>query len=92
MERVLGAEHRSTLSTRHNLAGWTGQAGDAVGARDQLAALPPIRERGLGPEHPDTLKVRHNLAYEPGRRGTSSGCSAPIITAPLARQANPARP
>ena len=32
------------------LAYWTGQAGDAAGARNQYAALLPIEERILGPE------------------------------------------
>jgi len=35
-ERVLGADHPDTLGTRHSLAHWTGQAGDAVAARDQV--------------------------------------------------------
>ena len=47
-----GPEHPDTLATRHNLAVWTGEAGDAAGARDQFAALLPIHERVLGPEHP----------------------------------------
>ena len=29
-ERVQGAEHPATLSVRHSLAYWTGQAGDAA--------------------------------------------------------------
>jgi hypothetical protein len=62
MGRVLGAEHPDTLTTRNNLAGWTGEAGDAAGARDQFAALLSIRERVLGPDHPDTLATRTNLA------------------------------
>jgi hypothetical protein len=37
-----GAEHRATLATRGILARWTGQAGDAAGARDHYAALLPI--------------------------------------------------
>ena len=41
---------------------WTGEAGDAAGARDQFAALVPVRERVSGPEHPDTLTDRANLA------------------------------
>ena len=41
-----------------NLAYWTGQAGDAAGARDQFAALLPVRERVQGAEHPDTLTTR----------------------------------
>jgi hypothetical protein len=71
---VLGPEHPETLTARHNLAYWTGTAGDAAGARDQLAALLPIRERVLGPEHPQTLSTRHNLAYWTGQAGdTDSG-------------------
>ena len=57
-----GAEHRDTLATRGVLASWTGEAGDAAGARDQFAALLPIRERVLGPEHPGTLAARVLLA------------------------------
>jgi hypothetical protein len=36
--------------------------GDAAAARDQYAALLPIRERVSGPEHPDTLDARASLA------------------------------
>ena len=49
--------------TRHDLAWSTGEAGDVAGARDQFAALLPVRERVLGLEHPDTLTTRRNLAY-----------------------------
>jgi hypothetical protein len=56
-----GPEHPYTLASRGNLAIWTGQAGDVVGARDQLADLLPITERILGPEHPDTLRIRSNM-------------------------------
>jgi hypothetical protein len=68
-----GPEHPDTLGARHNLAGWTGQAGDVAGARDQLAALLPVRERVLGPEHPDTLSARANLAAWTGRAGDVAG-------------------
>ena len=50
-ERVLGAEHPDTLTTRSNLAYWTGEVGDAAAARDQYAELPAY-ERVLGAEHP----------------------------------------
>ena len=60
---MLGAEHPATLATRGNLARWTGEAGDAAGARDQYAALLPVDERVLGAEHPATLAARANLAY-----------------------------
>ena len=69
----LGPEHPDTLTTRANLARWTGEAGDAAGARDQYAALLPIRERVLGPEHPDTLTARHNLAHWTGEAGDAAG-------------------
>jgi len=61
-----GPEHPATLAARADLAYWTGEAGDAAGARDQYAALLPIRERVLGAEHPDTLITRQNLAYWTG--------------------------
>ena len=70
-ERVLGPEHPNTLEARHDLAGWTGFAGDRAAARDQLAALLPIRERVLGPEHPDTLDARRNSPAGPSRRSTA---------------------
>jgi len=50
------------LTTRTGLARWTGEAGDAAGARDQFAALLPIEERVLGAEHPDALTTRAGLA------------------------------
>ena len=69
---ALGAVHSHTLDTRISLASWTGQAGDAARARDQLAALLPIRERVLGPEHPDTLDTRHNLGHCTGQAGDAA--------------------
>ena len=64
-----GPEHQDTLIARATLAYWTGQAGDAAGARDQYAALLPIEERVLGPEHPETLTTRANLARYTGEAG-----------------------
>jgi len=75
-ERVLGPEHPDTLSTRHNLAFWRGEAGDAAGAVAAFAELLPIRERVLGPEHPDTLSTRHNLASWRGEAGDAAGAVA----------------
>ncbi|MFC6900240.1 tetratricopeptide repeat protein [Nonomuraea dietziae] len=62
-ERVLGAEHPDTLTVRHDLARWTGEAGDAIAARDQLRDLLPSRERVLGAAHPHTADTRRQLAY-----------------------------
>jgi Tetratricopeptide repeat len=68
-----GPEHHDTLNARHALARWTGEAGDAPGARDQLSALLPIEERVLGPEDPDTLATRHQLARWTGKAGDAPG-------------------
>jgi hypothetical protein len=68
-----GAKHPDTLAARGNLASWTGRAGDAAGARDQFAALLPIRERVMGPEHPVTLTTRANLASWTGEAGDAAG-------------------
>jgi Tetratricopeptide repeat len=61
-----------TLNVRGNLASWTGRAGDAAAARDQFAALLPVRERVSGAEHPDTLTARGNLAYYTGEAGDAA--------------------
>ena len=81
------------------LAHWTGRAGDPAGARDQFAALLPVRERVLGPEHPDTLTTRDRLATGPGGRGMRPGratssprwCPWPSGSRPRA-PGNPDRP
>src|SRR5262249_7835023 len=58
-----GAEHLDTLNACQQLAFWTAVAGDAASARDQFAALLPVRERVSGPEHPATLAARAGLAF-----------------------------
>jgi Tetratricopeptide repeat len=68
-----GAEHPETLAARYELAYWTGQAGDAAVARDQFAALLPIRERVSGAERPDTLTTRQELARWTGEAGDAAG-------------------
>jgi hypothetical protein len=69
---TLGADHPDTLTARHNLAVWTSHAGNAAAARDQLAALLPVRERVLGADHPDTLAARHELASWTGQAGDAA--------------------
>ena len=68
-----GPEHRNTLAARTQLAIWTGMTGDAAGARDQLAALLPVRERVQGAEHPGALGTRHELARWTGEAGDAAG-------------------
>ena len=72
LKAVLGREHPDTLTTRANLASWTGPMGDPA-ARDQYAALLPVLERVLGPQHPDSRTARANLAYWIKRSGTGPG-------------------
>ena len=68
-----GPEHRVTLRAHAEAARWTGDAGDPAAARDQLAALLPIRERVLGPEDHYTLNTRNNLASWTGQAGDPAG-------------------
>ena len=84
-ERVSGPEHPATLATQHNLAYWTGMAGDAAAGRDQYAALLPVFERVFGPEHPETLSTRADLAYwiQQAEHGHGSArTSFPLFTEP----------
>ena len=67
-----GPEHPDTLDARADRAYWTGEAGDAAAARDQCAALLPVRERVLGPEDPETLTTRSNLAHWTGEAGDAA--------------------
>jgi len=76
-ERVLGPKHPDTLDARHNLARWTGEAGDPAAARDQFAALLPARERVLGPEHPETLSTRADMADWTRRAGDTAARGGP---------------
>ena len=73
LTRRHGLENADTLAARHELAAWTGETGDAVGARDQFVALLPIRERACGSEHPDALISRHELARWTGEAGDVVG-------------------
>jgi hypothetical protein len=57
-ERVLGADHPHTLTSRNNLAGAyrpTGRLGEAIGLCQQALAN---AERVLGEDHPLTQTIR----------------------------------
>ena len=62
-ERVLGADHPDTLTSRNNLAGAYRSAGDLGRAIPLYEQTLADRERVLGADHPDTLTSRNNLAY-----------------------------
>jgi CHAT domain len=60
------------LRNSEEQANATGTAGNAAAARDQLAALRPVREMVSGPEHPATLATRRALASWTGEAGDAS--------------------
>ena len=62
-QRVHGANHPDTLTTRHSIAFWTGLCGQPAEALRLAQQLLPDRERVLGPDHPDTLTTRGNIAF-----------------------------
>ena len=66
---ILGADHPTVLEAAEAVAHRTGRVGEVVAARDQFAALLPIRERVLGPDDPGTLAVRAGLAGWTGQAG-----------------------
>ncbi|MBY6300971.1 tetratricopeptide repeat protein [Streptomyces clavuligerus] len=61
-ERVLGPNHRDTLTTRANLAASHWQAGRTEEAIELEEQVLTARDRVLGPNHRDTLTTRTNLA------------------------------
>ena len=60
MERVLGRDHPDTLTTRNNIAFWTGGGGRREALR-LFTELLPDRERVLGRDHPDTLGTQEAI-------------------------------
>lgn len=72
---VLGSIHPDTLSARHNLAHWRGEAGDPTGAATAYEQLLTDRRWVLGADHPDTLMTRNNLAYWRGEAGDPAGAA-----------------
>ena len=62
LSRVLGSNHRDTLTARNNLAAAYREAGRLTEAVTLFEQTLGARERALGPSHPDTLASRHDLA------------------------------
>ena len=71
--RIQGDDHPDTLTTRGNIATWTGECGDAAGALRLYQELLPDRVRVLGPRHPDTLATRSHIALWTGQCGDAAG-------------------
>jgi hypothetical protein len=70
-QKDLGPDHPDAHGTRHNIAIWTGQTGNAPEALRLFEALLPDQLRVLGPDHPDTLATHHNIATWTGRTGNA---------------------
>jgi hypothetical protein len=62
-ERVLGAEHLHTLSTRHVRAIIFEALRRFAEALQKIEALLPIQERVFGKEYPHTFATRHVRAH-----------------------------
>ncbi|HEY6435402.1 MAG TPA: tetratricopeptide repeat protein, partial [Ignavibacteriaceae bacterium] len=65
----VGAEHSSTLTTKH----WMAYALDKQGKYDEASRIYEevlkMQERVLGAEHPSTLTSKHNMAYALNNQG-----------------------
>ena len=57
-----GPDHPHTLTSRRDIAAWTGLCGDAREALRLSRELLPDRQRVLGPNHTDTLAARSDIA------------------------------
>ena len=68
-ERVLGADHPDTLTTRNNIAGLTGQSGEAGEALRLFRELLPDQERVLGARPSQHPHNPHNIAHWTGQTG-----------------------
>ena len=94
-QRVLGPDHPDTLTTRGNIAAWTGQAGNTRGARSCSPRCSPTSSGSRPrpprhPEHPPQHRpldragrdARAALECSPRCCPTSSGSSAPTTPTP----------
>jgi hypothetical protein len=68
---AFGPNHPGVLTTRGNIAYWTGATGDSQEALRLFQALLPDRERVLGSDHPGVLTTRGNIAGWTGATGDS---------------------
>jgi hypothetical protein len=71
--RIQGDDHPNTLTTRNNVAVWTGQTGDRARALRLSRELLPDRIRVLGPDHRDTMSTRNVIAFRTGDTGDAAG-------------------
>lgn len=91
--RIQGEDHPDTLTTRNNIARWTGQSGNAATALCLFQALLPDWVQVLGPDHPSTLATRNNIALFTARCGelTAAHCLFQALLADEQRVLGPYR-
>ncbi|MFA5607755.1 MAG: tetratricopeptide repeat protein [Leucobacter sp.] len=77
-QRVLGAEHPTTLAARNQVAVLRRELGDRIGARDESAAVVEAQRRVLGESHPDTLTGRFTAAMCLGEASDGAAALAEI--------------
>ena len=70
--RLQHPDHPDVLTTRGNIARWTGQGGDAAAALQLSRELLPDQARVLGPNHPNTLTTRNNIGAWTGQGGDAA--------------------
>ncbi|MFI9771950.1 hypothetical protein ACIHJG_34565 [Streptomyces sp. NPDC052415] len=70
---MLGPDDPDTLTARHDLADWRGEAGDAAGAATAFAELLVDQLRMLGPDYPATLVSNDYFARWRGQADCASG-------------------
>jgi hypothetical protein len=83
-ERVLGADHRDTLMTRHEVAYWRGCPATLRG-HGRVRTAAGRAGAVLGPDHQDTLETRHELAMA-GLRDVTTAIQDLTITTGRPRQ------
>ncbi|MER7484299.1 tetratricopeptide repeat protein [Streptomyces sp. NPDC126510] len=66
-----GDDDPYTLTTRRQIASWTGDAGHPERAMELFKELLPDFDQVLGPNHRDTLTVRADIAEWTGETGTA---------------------
>ena len=76
--RLQHPDHPDVLTTRDNIAYWTGECGDAAAALQLFRELLPDLVRVLGPDHPDVLATRGNIADWTGRVRRCRGRAAAV--------------
>jgi hypothetical protein len=75
LSEQLDPDDDAMVSTRENLAAWTGDAGDPRAARDLLKKYLAVRQRISGDKHEKTILTRGRIAYYTAKVGELTAAS-----------------